>query len=451
MYKIGLVEEVCDNGLVTVSPVGKRSNTNSWIKNVRLPAGVNAYDVIGHECIYDYVGTDWFIIGAFVDKDSIPGEYIEMFGREDIIWAGDYRAIRTKTDGTIAISKISKKDDQLVISDILVYSPSDERLAIMVDNISVSAIGASVGENFNISKDTLGNVKYTFKGKTNINDKANRFSLTVSNPISPHDGSPAKGLLEFEVDNTPSPLAPSPIIPDLMKIKLRMGSGPDGKDGLIATVNDMIVLSLGRDLADPNHLFRIQNKNLPFPFESSVNMDGTVYFKTNVSELNVSPLGDVKFNNTIGDFSMSKDGDINANNAVGSFAMSKDGDISTNNAVGSQSILKDGTIETKNSVGRAIITKDGGIEASNNAGSMRIYKDGKVRVENSAGTFTISKTGVIKAKGTKIIVEAAQVEIKGGLLAVNGISAPTGGGPFCGIANCLFTGAPHTGNKVTGT
>jgi hypothetical protein len=63
-------------------------------------------------------------------------------------------------------------------------------------------------------------------------------------------------------------------------------------------------------------------------------------------------------------------------------------------------------------------------------------------------TGDIEITGDVAIKGDTTIT--GDTEIKGGKCTMNGSVAP-GTGPFCAIPACLFTGAPHGGNIVTGT
>jgi hypothetical protein len=79
-----------------------------------------------------------------------------------------------------------------------------------------------------------------------------------------------------------------------------------------------------------------------------------------------------------------------------------------------------------------------------------IEVDGDATIKTS-GKTTVEATGEARVKSSaKVTVEAPQVQITGGQLQVRGTSAPALG-PFCGIPNCLFTGAPHGGNTVVGT
>ena len=65
--------------------------------------------------------------------------------------------------------------------------------------------------------------------------------------------------------------------------------------------------------------------------------------------------------------------------------------------------------------------------------------------------ITITSSKDLDINGDNITVNGSKVVITGGELDVSGSSAPTGSGAFCGIPNCLFTGAPHVGDKINGT
>jgi hypothetical protein len=82
-------------------------------------------------------------------------------------------------------------------------------------------------------------------------------------------------------------------------------------------------------------------------------------------------------------------------------------------------------------------------------GDAEIRTSGKTTIEASGDTTVKGKNVNVEATSSAT-VKAAQVRITGGTLQVNGSSAP-GSGPFCGLPACLFTGAPHTGNMVSGT
>jgi hypothetical protein len=82
-------------------------------------------------------------------------------------------------------------------------------------------------------------------------------------------------------------------------------------------------------------------------------------------------------------------------------------------------------------------------------GDAKISTTGKTEIEAS-GEATVKGQNVNVEAAAKATVKAAQVQITGGQLQVNGTATPSTG-PFCGLPNCLFTGAPHGGNTVNGT
>jgi phage baseplate assembly protein gpV len=82
-------------------------------------------------------------------------------------------------------------------------------------------------------------------------------------------------------------------------------------------------------------------------------------------------------------------------------------------------------------------------------GDVKITAAGKTDIEASGNT-TVKGQNVNVEAAAKVTVKAPQVQITGGQLQVNGTAAPAAG-PFCGLPNCLFTGAPHGGNMVNGT
>jgi hypothetical protein len=76
-------------------------------------------------------------------------------------------------------------------------------------------------------------------------------------------------------------------------------------------------------------------------------------------------------------------------------------------------------------------------------GDAEIKTDGDTKIESSGETE-------IKATGG-CTIDSPDVKIKGGKLTVNGAGAANGQGAFCGIPNCLFSGAPHVTNQIMGT
>jgi len=79
------------------------------------------------------------------------------------------------------------------------------------------------------------------------------------------------------------------------------------------------------------------------------------------------------------------------------------------------------------------------------------FKDVKLETDGSDVKSSWKKnsiTGDVDIKG-KVKIDG-NTEITGGTFTMKGTVAP-GTGPLCAIPNCLFTGAPHGGDKATGT
>jgi phage baseplate assembly protein gpV len=68
----------------------------------------------------------------------------------------------------------------------------------------------------------------------------------------------------------------------------------------------------------------------------------------------------------------------------------------------------------------------------------------------TVGTANIEAAQKANINSPKVTIESADVEITGGNFSMKGTVSPAMG-PLCAIPNCLFTGAPHGGNKATGT
>jgi hypothetical protein len=67
------------------------------------------------------------------------------------------------------------------------------------------------------------------------------------------------------------------------------------------------------------------------------------------------------------------------------------------------------------------------------------------------GGIKLVSDGAIEVEAASAELKATDVVITGGSLTVDGTAAPTGSGPFCALPSCVFSGAPHVGNKVSGT
>ena len=82
---------------------------------------------------------------------------------------------------------------------------------------------------------------------------------------------------------------------------------------------------------------------------------------------------------------------------------------------------------------------------------IKIDKDGNITINmGSNGNINIKGDCNIDASGD-CTVKSPNVTITGGKCTIGGTVSPTGSGALCGIPNCLFTGAPHSGETATGT
>jgi len=81
----------------------------------------------------------------------------------------------------------------------------------------------------------------------------------------------------------------------------------------------------------------------------------------------------------------------------------------------------------------------------------------EITIYHPSASMFVDKSGNINIKnanGDEIIMNATGIEVKAPtkVIKIAGIpGAPNGLGGFCGILNCLFTGAPHTTDTVTGS
>lgn len=94
--------------------------------------------------------------------------------------------------------------------------------------------------------------------------------------------------------------------------------------------------------------------------------------------------------------------------------------------------------------GTTITMKSGGdIEMAAGSSKIAVAKSGDIDIESATK---------INIKGTAgVIIEDPQVKITGGTLKVDGVAAPSGSGGFCALPACVFSGALHTGNMISGT
>lgn len=91
------------------------------------------------------------------------------------------------------------------------------------------------------------------------------------------------------------------------------------------------------------------------------------------------------------------------------------------------------------------------VHAGDTKSVVKVNADGSLTIVTNSSVSI--ETGEASIKATKATIEANDVNITGGnLTTVNGGTAtPNGQGGFCGIPVCPLTGAPHIGNKISGT
>lgn len=76
-------------------------------------------------------------------------------------------------------------------------------------------------------------------------------------------------------------------------------------------------------------------------------------------------------------------------------------------------------------------------------GNTEIKTEGDTNIETS-GTTDITSKGACT-------IDSSDVKVTGGTLTVGGAGVANGRGGFCGLPNCLFTGATHVTDTITGT
>ena len=142
-------------------------------------------------------------------------------------------------------------------------------------------------------------------------------------------------------------------------------------------------------------------------------------------------------------------------------------DYATADGSTSINIKPDNSLVIKNlDKSTVIIDKEGNITVNNEGkteintkGDTNIKVDGKTSVETKGDTeITTSGSTSIDTKGKteisskgKTTIDSPNVEITGGQVKIGGVATPNNKGAFCGIPNCLFTGAPHISDTITGT
>lgn len=100
------------------------------------------------------------------------------------------------------------------------------------------------------------------------------------------------------------------------------------------------------------------------------------------------------------------------------------------------------------------ISGDSKVEVSGNidltcSGDSKIKISGNSKVEVS-GTCELTAPDVKISGSSSVTIDSPDAKITGANLTINGTVAASGHGPFCGLPNCLFTGAPHIGHVSSG-
>lgn len=102
------------------------------------------------------------------------------------------------------------------------------------------------------------------------------------------------------------------------------------------------------------------------------------------------------------------------------------------------------------------INADGTIEVNaSDSVTLNLEKDCDVTINGNAnisvsGDSSIETSGACSIKGQTVEVSGS-VTVTGGDCTIAGTVAPTGSGAFCGIPNCVFSGAPQCGSMSSGT
>jgi len=120
-------------------------------------------------------------------------------------------------------------------------------------------------------------------------------------------------------------------------------------------------------------------------------------------------------------------------------------------------IFEDGTIQVHSKKDYISVVQGDRLLATNGdksegvTGNSVLQVNGSIIVTRGGTTVTVSASAVSIVTDVNCTVDSPNVTITGGELNVEGQSNLNVSGPFCGLTNCLFTGAPHRGSKVSGT
>jgi hypothetical protein len=99
-------------------------------------------------------------------------------------------------------------------------------------------------------------------------------------------------------------------------------------------------------------------------------------------------------------------------------------------------------ISVTDKFGNSYVTTENGIEITD-ANSNKITKN--------SGGVTIDVMGSCKVNATNsCTIDSPNVKITGARATISGTVTPNGGGAFCGLPVCVFSGAPHVGTTSAG-
>lgn len=83
-----------------------------------------------------------------------------------------------------------------------------------------------------------------------------------------------------------------------------------------------------------------------------------------------------------------------------------------------------------------------------------IVKEGRLEIKTSDGAEVLIEGGAldmevetVDIKATKITIKGDNIEVVGSVLH-KGVASPNAKGAFCGLPNCLFSGAPHSSDQT---
>ena len=319
MFEIidGFIEEVNVAGELTVSPRGKRAARKLWIEKViPLNSGdLNGGAYLGSPCVCIGTAGKYYLLGIYKTNRNIDDIKIPLKDGEKILWAGEYRGISLLPNGDMGLVSLKEESDGTISREpILYYNKDKDTIVIQTENILLGILGANTRGNLLIEQDSTGNIAYVFEGKTNIADKAPRFRLSITNPVTgvntDNISMTPECLFNLKVDNIPLPIG----VADMLQsdaVNIGIGAHKNGMTGISIEYASFCSLMMGKSINDPTKLFKISTYA-----GSSIEMNNT---------------GDIKAVTSGGQLSMSSQGEISLSSPLGiSLKISPDGTVSLN-------------------------------------------------------------------------------------------------------------------------